>query len=274
MQGRLSDLVNGEIQAFPKDEWRNEFKEANSIDLNLMEWTLDYDDIYKNPLMTINGRKEIKNLCKQYSLDIFSLTGDCFMQQPFWKSSDMELKKLKKIFKDVLKSSSQIGLKYIVIPLVDNGKIENIQQENLLRGFLLDEQEYIKKLNLSLLFETDLPPLELKIFINKFPCDLFGINYDTGNSAALGYEPSFEINVYGEYIKNVHIKDRVLNGNTIELGKGNADFQTIFESLSDISYKGNFILQTARAEKNQHKKTLEIYKKMTEGFINKYFNVK
>ena len=68
MQGRLSDQVNNLIQAFPSQNWKQEFKTAKEININLMEWTLDYDNLYLNPIMTREGRKEIKSLSEKYSI--------------------------------------------------------------------------------------------------------------------------------------------------------------------------------------------------------------
>ena len=51
MQGRLSDLVNGKIQAFPWNNWENEFKSAKDINIRLMEWSIDMERLYENPLM-------------------------------------------------------------------------------------------------------------------------------------------------------------------------------------------------------------------------------
>ena len=36
MQGRLSPLVDGKIQAFPWDHWQAEFPEAERLDLPVM----------------------------------------------------------------------------------------------------------------------------------------------------------------------------------------------------------------------------------------------
>ena len=87
MQGRLSPLVNGRIQAFPADCWHKEFALAGSADLRLMEWTVDHAQLHENPLMTVSGRREIRRLGAAYGVAIPSLTGDCFMQAPFWKAS-------------------------------------------------------------------------------------------------------------------------------------------------------------------------------------------
>lgn len=40
MQGRLSPVVDGKIQAFPWGHWEDEFRLANGHGLSLMEWTL------------------------------------------------------------------------------------------------------------------------------------------------------------------------------------------------------------------------------------------
>ena len=62
MQGRLSPLINGKIQSFPWSTWDKEFEIGQNINLNMMEWTIDQERIYENPLMTEEGRDLIINL--------------------------------------------------------------------------------------------------------------------------------------------------------------------------------------------------------------------
>lgn len=85
IQGRLSPMINNRIQCFPKGFWEQEFPQAESLGFKAMEWTLDIDEIYENPLMTEQGQAQIKNLCKQHGVEIPSLTGDFLMQFPFYK---------------------------------------------------------------------------------------------------------------------------------------------------------------------------------------------
>ena len=56
MQGRLSPLIGGRIQAFPWPYWEDEFALGQGLGLSCMEWTLDRERIYENPLMTEAGR--------------------------------------------------------------------------------------------------------------------------------------------------------------------------------------------------------------------------
>ena len=256
MQGRLSPIQKGKIQAFPWKNWQKEFEIGKKLKFNIMEWTLDFDKLYSNPIMTANGKEKIKYLKKKYNFEIPSLTGDCFMQRPFWKFKKKERTKLQNDFLNIIDNCSSIGVKKIVIPLVDNGKLTKYKEKKILVTFLKKITKYLKKKNIQILFESDFEPKKYLEFIKKFDTKIFGINYDTGNSAAMGFCPNEEINIYGQYIRNVHIKDRLFRGKTVPLGTGDVNFQSVFKNLSKINYRGNYILQTARSYKNQHAQVL------------------
>ena len=248
MQGRLSELVDGKIQAFPWANWKNEFHSAKKIGLGLMEWTLDHENIYENPLLSKNIT-EIKVLCDRYNIKISSLTGDCFMQAPFWKSNDNGLID---ILTEVIKACGRHSIKLIVIPLVDNGSINSKKEEDKLFAILMDCFDELSRNNVKIAFETDYEPLEVKRLINRFPHEYFGINYDIGNSAALGYDYKNEIEIYCNNILNVHVKDRKFEGGTVQLGKGDAKLQDTIKLLEERKYSGNYILQIARSKDNNH----------------------
>ena len=272
MQGRLSPLSNGRIQSFPWGNWENEFLSAEKINIHLMEWTLDQERLHENPLLIKHGQKIIRDLCKQHKIIIPSLTGDCFMQAPIWKSQGPERIKLEFDFIKIIEGCAAIGITMIVFPLVDDGRLENSRQENNLIFFLQEHAEFLITQDIKILFESDYSPLELAKFIDRFDPNLFGINYDIGNSAALGFKPREEIKSYGLRIMNVHIKDRILGGTTVPLGKGNADFCEIFAELGKINYQGNFILQTARAVDENHSMILSNYRDMTINWLKNYAN--
>ena len=271
MQGRLSPIVGGMVQAFPWSAWREEFPAAETAGLSLMEWTLDQDRLYENPLMTTAGQTEIMYLCNRHSIKIPSVTGDCFMQAPFWKDESNNRRLLERDFIEIVRACCKLGVKFIVVPLVDRGAIESRVQEDVLVDFLTSELDFISDADLQIIFESDFNPVELQRFIGRLDPNAFGINYDIGNSAALGYSPGKEISAYGHRILNVHVKDRTIGGGTVPLGAGNADFDTVFRLLADTNYSGNFILQTARAVDSNHIEPLVLYRKMTECWIRRYF---
>lgn len=269
MQGRLSPMVNGMIQAFPWDHWREEFPIASDIAIPMMEWTLDQDRLYENPLMTQAGQEEIRSLCSQYDFSIPSLTGDCFMQAPFWKVDGDEYKALTEDFIAICKSCVAVGISIIVIPLVDNGGVDNKEQEDKLVSFLESQAGFLRDNGLKVVFESDFAPAELARLMDRFDPSLFGVNYDIGNSAALGYDPVEEVKAYGERIINVHIKDRPRNGTTVPLGDGDADFEKVYTALAQVGYNGNYILQTARAADERHAEVLAGFRDFSQGWLDK-----
>lgn len=251
MQGRLSPLIDGKIQAFPWSYWQNEFAIAAENGFNIMEWTLDQEHLYENPLMNATGRAKIRQLMSQYNITIPSLTGDCFMQAPFYKIAKQRESLLKDL-SNIISACADLGIKIILIPLVDNGRLENNQQEKVLLEGLAQFKSTLKNSKIKISFESDFEPLRLAKFIEQLEPECFGITYDIGNSAALGYKPNEEIQAYGHRIINVHIKDRILGGTTVPLGQGDADIPAALKALDHIGYNGNYILQTARADNNDH----------------------
>ena len=270
MQGRLSPLKDNRIQAFPSEHWRDEFPIAERIKINLMEWTLDQSQLYENPLLTATGQAEIRALCKLHGLNIPSLTGDCFMQAPLWKAEGSQRIALERDFVEVAKGCAAVGISLLVVPLVDNGRLERPDQENNLVNFLENQADFLKLNRLKVVFESDYEPKELARFITRLDTVSFGINYDIGNSAAMGFNPREEFEAYGSRVINVHVKDRMLGGTTVPLGSGSANFDAVFTALIQNNYKGNFILQGARADNNNHADVLCHYRDITVDWLNRY----
>lgn len=269
MQGRLCDRIDGKIQAFPWREWEMEFPRAQELGLTLMEWTLDQHRLYESPLMTVDGQARIRELSTLHGVRVLSLTGDCFMQAPFYKVQGADREALLKDLRAILDASQQVGIRYVLIPLVDNGSLQTPEQETALLEGVLPLRQRLVDAGMKIVFESDFPAARLTAFIGRLPHDAYGINYDIGNSAALGYSPAEEIGSYGCRIDNVHVKDRKLHGATVPLGAGNADFPAVFGALRKADYAGHFILQTARAEDNDHAGALARYRDMTREWWTK-----
>ncbi len=270
MQGRLSLLIDGRIQAFPWPYWQQEFPLARECGFCCMEWTIDQDRLHENPLLKAVGQTEIRALCRRYGVGIPSLTGDCFMQAPFWKSHSTEREILQRDFHTITEACAAVGISIIVVPLVDNGRLENPEQEDIVVAFLQGQAQFLRDRSLRVAFESDYDPASLTRFIQRLDPGVFGINYDIGNSAALGFSPAEELAAYGHRVVNVHVKDRVLGGTTVPLGTGNADFETVFAGLARARFSGNYILQTARAADGDHAAALCRYRDMTLDWLTRY----
>jgi len=270
MQGRLSPLVDGKIQAFPWGHWQQEFIAAQELGLGLMEWTIDQDHLHENPLMREDGQKTIRALMEECAVRIPSLTGDCFMQAPFWKAEGTERDGLVLDFESVIDSCGALGVQFVVVPLVDNGRLDGGAQEEDLVFILCEMTPSLRARGVQVIFECDYTPTELARLMERLDPSVFGVNYDIGNSAAMGFDPQEEFRCYGQRILNVHVKDRLYGGTTVPLGTGNADFEKVFAGLGELVYRGNYIMQTARANDGLHAAAIQKYLNMVAVLIDRY----
>jgi hexulose-6-phosphate isomerase len=183
------------------------------------------------------------------------------MENPPWKS-DIDL--IKKGIIAIFQGMNKISANILVVPLVDNSSLLDSSSADTVKDLFTDLIPEMIQNNIQIAFECDLNPEELLHFINQFDKNYFGINYDIGNSTSLGFDPNNEFEAYGSRIINVHVKDRKLNGPTIPLGEGDADFLKIFGLLHNVNYQGNLILQTARSKEGKDAEVLVKYKNLVE----------
>ena len=120
MQGRLSELVDGRIQAFPWDSWQTEFFLAKKIGIQLMEWTIDSKKIESNPILLSDEHTSITKLSSVNNISISSVTDDFFMENPPWNS---DIEEINRIHRNILAGMEIVGSRILVVPLVDNSTI-------------------------------------------------------------------------------------------------------------------------------------------------------
>jgi hexulose-6-phosphate isomerase len=250
-------MRNGRIQSFPWNTWQEEFETASKMSLRKIEWTIDTEDFNLNPLLTFSGRQEILQLKSLFNMEIPSITCDYFMENPPWKSDAREiLVGIESILSGMVKIDSRI----LVVPLVDNSSLGASVKTSYVVDFFKPITNLLRENGLKIAFETDLSPGSFLEFIENFDADIYGINYDIGNSASFGFDPTEEFSAFGSRIVNVHIKDRALGGTTVPLGTGNVDFPIVFRCLHKNGYVGNLIMQTARARDGRHTEALTTYR--------------
>jgi hexulose-6-phosphate isomerase len=189
------------------------------------------------------------------------------MQAPFFKAKGPRAIALRDELHEVLGASAELGIRFVLIPLVDNGRIEGPEDADRLRAGLVDLEGLLNDAGMKILFESDFAPHALRHFIATLSTEKFGLTYDIGNSASLGFDPNEEFAAYGDRIDNVHVKDRICGGTTVPLGQGAADLPLVFRLLRKSAYRGDFILQTARASNGEHAAALCRYRDLVRGWL-------
>jgi L-ribulose-5-phosphate 3-epimerase len=246
MQGRLVPKYHGRYQAFPVGMWQDEFKVAKACGLDLIEFILDFNDVEENPLLKLGGIDEIISVSQDTGVSVKTICADYFMEAPLHSNDDKVVEESFKILERLLESAKVLKITDIVIPCVDQSSLETKEVVDRFVKQITKILPIIEKENINLSLETDLAPKPFIELLNKLNSKNITVNYDIGNSAALGYNPAEELEAYGNKISDIHIKDRILNGGPVVLGEGVADFDSFFNALAKIDYHGPFIMQAYR----------------------------
>ena len=136
MQGRLLPKYMGRYQAHPVGYWQEEFKIAAELDLNCIEFILDYDQAINNPLLTNEGINKIRKTVLDTGIEVKSVCADYFMEAPLHSSDAQQVQKSKQILKQLLESADKLGISDLVIPCVDNSSLLKDHHLSLLQGQL------------------------------------------------------------------------------------------------------------------------------------------
>ena len=244
MQGRLLPKYRDRYQAHPVGYWQEEFAKAAELGLDCIEFILDFNDAEANPLMLQSGIDEILRKTGETGVKVYTVCADYFIEAPLHHSNEEIASHSQSMLRRLLHNG-------IVIPCVDQSSMrDSAAQERFAQRMrpMVDEAEALD-INLSL--ETDLAPQSFAALLALFDSSRVTVNYDTGNSAALGFDPHEELACYGKRISDIHIKDRILGGGSVVLGTGDTQFDRFFEALRPIGYKGPLIMQAYRDDEGE-----------------------
>ena len=259
MQGRLLPKYNGRYQAHPFGYWQDEFPIASKLGLDCIEFIFDYDQYEENPLMTMQGQSEIKEMVQSTGVEVRSICADFFMDCPMHAKEKSQSTFSLEILRRLVESCGKLGIKDIVIPCVDQSSIYEEESTNRFLSAIQSVIPLSESLEVRLCLETDLPPDRFLRLLKELDSDFISVNYDTGNSVSLGYDFKEELAAYGNSITDLHIKDRTFGGGSVSLGEGGMNFEKFFSYFSKIDFKGVMILQAYRDDEE-----LEIFTKQFE----------
>lgn len=265
MQGRLSPQVGAHIQVFPWETWEQEFAAASKAGVRLIEWIVDADRFAENPLLTDRGRTRMRELEHETGTLVRTVCADCFMAWPLTTQNDAERRDRLTALSDIIKAAATFGVDTVTLPFVDASAIRTAADRQAVVTTMTGALPEAEKAGVRLALETSLSPAEFRSLVDELAPHPIGVNYDSGNSAALGYDVRQEFDAYGSFIAVVHVKDRVLGGSTVPLGEGHADFSAFFGGLRAMNYSGPMILQAAR--RGDEVETIRAYARFVQEHI-------
>ena len=148
----------------------------------------------------------------------------------------------------LIDQAAELSIIYVVLPFVDASSLSTSAQQQGLITLMQVLGPKAAEIGLELHLETDLEPTLFKSILEAINHPSIKVNFDIGNSASLGFDPAKELTAISPFLGSVHVKDRMLGGNSVALGQGNANFPTCFSLIRKAGFSRHFVLQTARGK--------------------------
>ena len=248
------------------------------LELDEIEWIFDYERFDENPLWTDEGRESVRGIISGTGVKVRSVCFDYFMRRPFYKQPVGSMDRVRvediEFISTIIEGMEAIGASLLEIPMVDDSSIKTDDERKRAIDFLCEVLDLAKGYDIDIGCETDMPVGVFRDFLDGVKSasrsDRIYANYDSGNSSGLGYDHKAEIESLGDYIHNVHIKDRILHGTTVALGTGSADFDAVFSSLKLAGYNKSILLQAARDVDGDEKNDIRRQMDFVRDYCKKY----
>ena len=248
MQGRLLPPFDGRFQAFPASGWETEFQYAADIGLQCIEFIYEVPYLESNPLHSDDGIRRIKNVVEATGCAVHTICADYFMEKRLFNELPDVLQTNQDALISLIERSDTLGVAGIVIPCVDQSELRTDEDKTALVASLHRALRATSESRMKLYLETSLAPGAFKELLLAIDSPRVGVNFDSGNSASLGFDPHEEFDMLSKWMDHIHIKDRVLGGGTVPLGHGATDFSAVFQEMTAMDYSGVIVLQAARGE--------------------------
>lgn len=245
MQGRLSKPLPDRLQGFPSENWSREFDLALQVGFDGIEWVFQAEDAEGNPIRRESGRSQIRECMRRTGIQMPSICADYFMAHPFFGVSPREQAESVTVLLDLIGQARSVGASMVLIPVLESAEIRTDSDRAELKACLREPLALARSVEVRLGLETELPAPEYLRLVEEIGHESVAVYYDVGNAAAKGYDVAADVRYLGKYLHGVHVKDRILGGQSVPLGQGQVDFDRFFEALADIHYSGTFVLQTA-----------------------------
>jgi len=242
VQGRLTETPNNELQRFPQESWQEEFMNVKNVGLKFIELLTERNFNSKNPVWTLQGRNEIKALCKKFDNIIYSICADYIIDHSIIDNINNNcFVHIEKLFAVAL----DLDCKVIVLPLLEKSEV-NSYNLNQYVPIIQNFSSLIENTNITICIESLLSSDDLLNFIRLIDKQNVRIVFDTGNRVVQNLNLEDEILRLRDTIKHVHIKDKDKDGNNVILGSGLVDFSKVFNAFNEINYSGPLVFETTR----------------------------
>lgn len=233
----------------PDYNWTEIYSMAKDLGFQGIEMRVtggEYFSLHARPFKAENIESTLSDLKKRH-LEIPCLSSNCSL-----KYKEKTEEKIMKLM-EYIELAYKLGTPYIRILADEHAKEEGEVDDNHVIEVLKKLMPFAEVKNVTLLVETNgvyADTSRLKNLLDSVPSDNIGALWDIHHPYRFKNEqPEETIRNLGAYVKYVHVKDSVMDGDKVSyrlMGEGDIPFEKAWKSLESINYEGYISFEWVR----------------------------
>jgi sugar phosphate isomerase/epimerase len=242
VQGRLLRPPAGLLQWFPQENWEMEYYMAPAMGISFIELIAERQHNEQNPMWTDAGVAAIHRHAKANGLIIPTFTNDYVIDHSILSDAETMRLSLR-----LISQGAKLGCTKYIFPLFEASEM-TAKNASRFTGIVRETADACAAVNIALCLETVIEGPPMLDALALFDRPAIELVFDTGNRGALGHDLGRDARLLGDHIGHVHLKDKLVSGENVQLGTGVVDFAEVFRALADIDYAGLYTFETNRGE--------------------------
>lgn len=233
----------------PDYNWTEIYSMAKDLGFQGIEMRVtggEYFSLHARPFKAENIESTLSDLKKRH-LEIPCLSSNCSLK--YKEKTEENIMKLM----EYIELAYKLGTPYIRILADEHAKEEGEVDDNHVIEVLKKLMPFAEVKNVTLLVETNgvyADTSRLKNLLDSVPSDNIGALWDIHHPYRFKNEqPEETIRNLGAYVKYVHVKDSVMDGDKVSyrlMGEGDIPFEKAWKSLESINYEGYISFEWVR----------------------------
>ena len=233
----------------PDYNWTEIYSMAKDLGFQGIEMRVtggEYFSLHARPFKAENIESTLSDLKKRH-LEIPCLSSNCSLK--YKEKTEENITKLM----EYIELAYKLGTPYIRILADEHAKEEGEVDDNHVIEVLKKLMPFAEVKNVTLLVETNgvyADTSRLKNLLDSVPSDNIGALWDIHHPYRFKNEqPEETIRNLGAYVKYVHVKDSVMDGDKVSyrlMGEGDIPFGKAWKSLESINYEGYISFEWVR----------------------------
>lgn len=245
----MSRFLTGTLESVLRSDWTDVFPRARSLGFDVVELGVRADNYRSTELWREGGLEILAERAKRNKAPIASICLHTFWGYSFADNNISNRTTAKLILFHTLEACQALGAGTILVPITNPNGLSKEQARRRwseeIRACAPGAESAGVRIALEVVGGSPVVTgAEMQSLLDEIDSPAVGAYFDFGNSKMLGSDPVADIQLLGDRIFQVHVKDPRTDRTPCYLGEGDVDLEACLKSLIEIDYSGPLVFET------------------------------